>query len=580
MSRTKAWSVGLIALTMVTWVAGCRGCPSSTKSSPEPQRPAVFRVVAFGRVLGAVAPCGCTTQPLGGLPFAMGHLRTHPEGAQLVVEPGSFLYPETGSPEWPSDEATWAQTTVRTATLHQAFARLPQLASGLGPTDVARGRQDLATFPLPRVLANRDASAQGVPTTEPFRMHTLTDAGRTLRLGVTAVLDPSLAPPSMPARAPAEVLPHTLAAMTAAGAHLNVVLVHGRRPLAETLARAGLGDVFVVAVVDGPVRKRAGTPPSRVGNAWVLEAGEHMQTVAQLTFSSDAPTMPPPASWDVRPSRAQLQADLAGMEAQLERLDPAAADPAFVTNLNAEVARLRMALAQGDPQPAPGRAVVVAEQISVTCKLAEDNTAAAALAQYDKTIAQMNRARFADVRAPPPAKGAPSYVGMEACEDCHPEAVEFWQTTRHAGAYATLERDNKQFDLSCVGCHVTGYREPGGSEVVQNQGLRDVQCETCHGPGSLHADDGAVELIARDTTEHLCQGSCHTPEHSDTFAYEPYLRDVLGAGHGEARRARLGEGITGRALREAGFAKAGGRCTKMAPTPTSGAMHALPPPPP
>ena len=30
---------------------------------------------------------------------------------------------------------------------------------------------------------------------------------------------------------------------------------------------------------------------------------------------------------------------------------------------------------------------------------------------------------------------------------------------------------NKQFDLSCVGCHLTGFRLPGGSEVVENAGL-------------------------------------------------------------------------------------------------------------
>jgi cytochrome c2 len=56
--------------------------------------------------------------------------------------------------------------------------------------------------------------------------------------------------------------------------------------------------------------------------------------------------------------------------------------------------------------------------------------------------------------------------------------------------------------------------------------------------------------------------SCHTPEHSDTFQFEPYLRDVVGKGHGEARRTALGDGPTGRELRAAGLAKAGGACKK------------------
>jgi len=126
---------------------------------------------------------------------------------------------------------------------------------------------------------------------------------------------------------------------------------------------------------------------------------------------------------------------------------------------------------------------------------------------------------------------------------------------------------NKQFDLSCVGCHVTGFREPGGSEVVENAGLVDVQCEVCHGPGSLHADkpevDGKPHAIRREAPEALVCGTCHTPEHSDTFQYDAYLRDILGKGHGPEARAALGAGPTGAELRAAGLAKAGGACKGM-----------------
>ena len=55
----------------------------------------------------------------------------------------------------------------------------------------------------------------------------------------------------------------------------------------------------------------------------------------------------------------------------------------------------------------------------------------------------------------------------------------------------------------------------------------------------------------------LCATQCHTKEHSDTFQLEAYMRDVLGPGHGEARRKALGDGPTGAQLRQAGFEKAG-----------------------
>jgi hypothetical protein len=87
----------------------------------------------------------------------------------------------------------------------------------------------------------------------------------------------------------------------------------------------------------------------------------------------------------------------------------------------------------------------------------------------------------------------------------------------------------------------------------------------CHGPGSLHVADGGADtkLIQLVPTADLCAGECHTAEHSDTFDYVPYLRDVLGKGHGEAARAKLGDGPTGAELRAAGLAKAGGACKKM-----------------
>ena len=53
----------------------------------------------------------------------------------------------------------------------------------------------------------------------------------------------------------------------------------------------------------------------------------------------------------------------------------------------------------------------------------------------------------------------------------------------------------------------------------------------------------------------MCLG-CHTEQHSDTFAYVPYLRDIVGPGHGGARRTALGPGATGHELRTAALARA------------------------
>ena len=109
----------------------------------------------------------------------------------------------------------------------------------------------------------------------------------------------------------------------------------------------------------------------------------------------------------------------------------------------------------------------------------------------------------------------------------------------HASAWKTLVDGGKQDDYKCIGCHVTGYGQVGGSSLGHTERLRDVQCEICHGPGSIHVAEKGLEeppAVHRETPASTCT-ACHTEQHSDTFQYEAYLRDILGPGHG-ARRAQ------------------------------------------
>src|SRR5205085_10310562 len=105
----------------------------------------------------------------------------------------------------------------------------------------------------------------------------------------------------------------------------------------------------------------------------------------------------------------------------------------------------------------------------------------------------------------------------------------------------------KQYNYDCTGCHVTGLNKPGGANLatVEKQALADVQCETCHGPGSIHVAEAGLEepkTLTLAPDDRFCADNCHTKQHSDTFQLQPYLRDVLGKGHGEKRRKQLGDG--------------------------------------
>jgi RecJ-like exonuclease len=146
-------------------------------------------------------------------------------------------------------------------------------------------------------------------------------------------------------------------------------------------------------------------------------------------------------------------------------------------------------------------------------------------------VNEHNRVAFADRLPPPAVGGQPTYVGVKVCAKCHADAKTFWDTTKHGHAYATLSSQNKEFNLDCVSCHVTGYDQPGGSSVTHVDALKDVQCEVCHGPGSVHAAKPKIEVLHKKPTEDSCL-ACHHPPHVEQFDAKAKMTEILGPGHG------------------------------------------------
>ncbi|RMG99766.1 MAG: hypothetical protein D6705_02295 [Deltaproteobacteria bacterium] len=591
--RFRALRTGPSALFAATVLAACgprdggsaRQATSASAPATESDTKAprvVIDLLAFGRVLGNIAPCGCTAEPLGGLEYAFGIVDGEDVSPdRIVVEPGSLLYPAPNQPEAPADDAAWRQAVARARALHRRFGQIGnRLVAGLGPYDRPVGKAapegpTFADLPLPRVLANA-AAEEGAPAPFPHhRLVPISQHGRTIRVGVTEVLDPSLpdAKELVPLSDPAAALAKVVADMRREGAEITVAVIHAPPDRVTSIVEGVSGlDVAIAPIASGLESERLGAPPRRVGDTIVVYPGERLQTISHVRISllPDA-QLDGAKSWVLVPSEEDLVAERTRLERQIATYekDPAA-DPAFIANLRRELEHVRAQLAGADPG---GPVAVVVRQRKVTCHGNADPEAAKLLAAYDRTVAEENKKRFEGVRPPPPPKGKPGYAGIEECDLCHEEAVAFWRKTKHASAYATLENLGKQYDVACVGCHVTGFRKPGGSEVVENDGLRDVQCEVCHGPGSIHVEEpernGKPHAIVREAPQEVC-AACHTPEHSDTFDYTAYLRDVLGPGHGEEARKALGDGPTGAELRKAALAKAGGACKKTMMAPAGG----------
>lgn len=134
-----------------------------------------------------------------------------------------------------------------------------------------------------------------------------------------------------------------------------------------------------------------------------------------------------------------------------------------------------------------------------------------------------------------PAPDGLTYVGSAACQGCHPNDYAVWERSKHAAAWATLERAEQDADRygwpvthypDCVSCHVVGYRQQGGFVThADTPHLSAVGCERCHGPGSAHAADPMRKMgpVGAGAPSLVCV-QCHDFEQSPDFDYEKRWR--------------------------------------------------------
>ncbi len=102
------------------------------------------------------------------------------------------------------------------------------------------------------------------------------------------------------------------------------------------------------------------------------------------------------------------------------------------------------------------------------------------------------------------------YLGTQACIRCHGKQGTQWRGTRHGGATKSLETIDRHYYPGCITCHSTGYGWPTGyRERTATAGLlRDVGCETCHGPGRRHSERPEEKGLVRRASSALC-AECH-----------------------------------------------------------------------
>jgi hypothetical protein len=129
------------------------------------------------------------------------------------------------------------------------------------------------------------------------------------------------------------------------------------------------------------------------------------------------------------------------------------------------------------------------------------------------------------------AQETPEYVGAAKCKMCHKGEkkgmiYETWESKKHAQATATVIGEGEGENAKCLTCHSTGYGEGGYDPAAEDKDkFAGVQCEACHGPGSLykkmsvmkdHEASVAAGLIA--PTEEICL-QCHNTSHHEDMVF-------------------------------------------------------------
>lgn len=93
---------------------------------------------------------------------------------------------------------------------------------------------------------------------------------------------------------------------------------------------------------------------------------------------------------------------------------------------------------------------------------------------------------------------SPTFAGSEKCRKCHASAYAVWQATPHSHAWQTLADAKRpslrQHDPECIVCHTVGFGHKGGFiDADKTPALKDVGCESCHGPSSEHLKNTSDE---------------------------------------------------------------------------------------
>ncbi len=544
-SLARLATLATLALCLVSLTA-CEGCRSTATPHAQGEGAApTLRLYLVSDLAGALEPCGCTKDQLGGLDHFGAWVKR--EAAQapaaLVASAGPLFFMDA---KLEGDRAE--QDRIKADTLARVLHGLGFAAFAPGVNDWDDGpeafaRRAAASGAAPTLVDGQAVVREAGGVKVGFVGYGQAGGAADANAGANAGASANAGAGANAGASAVDVVRRGVQDARQKGAQVLVALVAVGRGEAKRIADAV---PELTAVVVGSAKSNGDsntTAPQgeAVGNVLVVQGGNHLQSVGVLDLFVREPLaagqvlrFADATGLDLARKREELARRIDDLHVKLaswER-DPKVA-PTDVAARRAELADLEAQQGALDNRPPPAQGSFFRYAVKeIRAALGNDPAVEADLLSFYKAVDEHNKTAFAGRLPPPVAAGQAAYVGVEACSACHALPRKVWDGTSHSRAYATLSAQFKEFNLECVSCHVTGYEQPGGSTVTHVDMLKNVQCEVCHGPGSLHvANPTDHSLIRRRPDASLCT-SCHHPPHVEQFDVEAKMQEIKGPGHG------------------------------------------------
>jgi hypothetical protein len=412
-------------------------------------------VLLSGEQHGYLLPCGCSHPQYGGLERRYNLLQLMRQRGWPVAALDLGDVPQAEGPR----KLPNMQGLIKYRYALESMRDMGYLAVGLG-----RYEAGLSLFtalseyalnnPTPRVLAAnlRDKQKQPLSYLEAKDLLLTPISGSPLKLGVTALVGPSvqkaIKDPSITFEDNRVVMPRLLQSLQ--GADVRVLLYQGTVKEAMALAQAPVvkAKPFHVILCLSP-EDEPRSDPVKVGDTLIVATGHKARYVGVVgVWRTGKPA---------RPLELRYQLVSLGEE--------------FLT-----------------PPAAAAKHPIVARLAGYQQELKRENY----LAKYTQ--------RKHDNQLAVPGV-VPTYVGTEKCKKCHDAAYTVWEKSKHSHAYESLVKRApppalRQYDAECIVCHTVGFGYESGYRTERDTPhLKNVGCESCHGPASEHirSEVGKVE---------------------------------------------------------------------------------------